>query len=202
MLIQIDSPSYAVQQREKSISLIEQDIRRTFAELSLFQEGMLYHDSLYRILQAFAMFRPDIGYVQGMSYLAGIVLLYVRDEYKSFMNFSNLMLKYPIMPFYTFNEEFVTKVLQLYKQLFQINLPDLCDHFEMEEIKPRQYVYKWVMTLFSTSLPLKIVSRVWDLYFLDGIFILYQTTIAILRLLRPKLLQEDMEGILHILQNV
>ena len=199
MLIQIDSPSYQVQAREKSISLIEQDIKRTFAELSLFQEGMKCHDSIKKILRAFAMYRPDIGYVQGMSYIVGIVLLYIQDEYKSFMNFSNLMLKYPIMPFYTFNEEFVTKVLQLFKQLFQINLPDLCDHFEMEEIKPRQYVYKWVMTLFSTTLPLRVVSHVWDLYFLDGIFILYQTSIAILRLLRPKLLQEDMEGIMQIL---
>ena len=58
------------------------------------------------------------------------------------------------------------------------------------------------MTLFSTTLPLRVVSHVWDLYFLDGIFILYQTSIAILRLLRPKLLQEDMEGIMQILQNV
>jgi hypothetical protein len=69
----------------------------------------------------------------------------------------------------------------------------------MEEIKPKQYVYKWIMTIFATSLPLRILSHVWDLYFLDGIFILYQTSIAILRLLRPKLLQQDMEGILHIL---
>lgn len=160
---------------------------------------MEHHDSLLRILQAFAMYRPDIGYVQGMSYLAGMMLLYSQDEYKGFLNFSNLMLKYPIMPFFTFNDEFVTKVLQLFKQLFQINLPDLCDHFEMEEIKPRQYVYKWIMTLFCMALPLKIVAHVWDLYFLDGIFILYQTSIAILRLLRPKLLAEDMEGILHIL---
>ena len=81
-------------------------------------------------------------------------------------------------------------------------MPDLCEHFEMEEIKPRQYVYKWIMTLFSTTLSIKVCSHVWDLYFLDGIFILYQASIAILRLLRPKLLQEDMEGILKILQNV
>jgi hypothetical protein len=98
------------------------------------------------------------------------------------------MLKYPMMPFYTFNEEFVTKALQLFKQVFQINLPDLCEHFEMEEIKPKQYVYKWIMTLFSTTLSVKVMSHVWDLYFLDGIFILYQTSIAILRLLRPILL--------------
>lgn len=202
MLIQIDSSSYQVLAREKSISLIEQDIRRTFGDLDLFQEGMKYHESIFRILRAFAMYRPDIGYVQGMSYIAGIVLLYIQDEYKSFMTFSNLMLKYPLMPFYTFNEEIVTKALQLFKQLFQINLPDLCDHFEMEEIKPRQYVYKWIMTLFTTILPLKIVSHVWDLYFLDGVFILYQASIAVLKLLRPKLLNEEMDGILLILRHV
>lgn len=83
--------------------------------MSLFQEGMKYHDSLFKILRAFAMYRPDIGYVQGMSYIAAIVLLYIQDEYKAFMNFSNLMLKYPIMPFYTFNEDFVAQVLQLFK---------------------------------------------------------------------------------------
>ena len=55
------------------------------------------------------------------------------------------------------------------------------------------------MTLFATILPLRLVSRIWDLYFLDGIFITYQTAIAILRILRPKLLIEDMEGIMNIL---
>ena len=202
MLIQIDSPSYQVLAREKSISLIEQDVGRTFNELELFQEGMKHHASIVKILRAFAMYRPDIGYVQGMSYLAAMVLMYLDDEYKSFATFSNLMLRCPLMPFYTFNDEFVTKALQLFKQVFQINLPDLCDHFEMEEIKPKQYVYKWIMTLFTTTLSLKVSSHVWDLYFLDGIFILYQASIAILRLLQPKLLQEDMEGILMILQNI
>ena len=57
------------------------------------------------------MYRPDIGYVQGMSYIAAIVLLYIQDEYKAFMNFANLMLKYPVMPFYTFNEDFVAQFL-------------------------------------------------------------------------------------------
>jgi hypothetical protein len=84
MLIQIDSPNYSVLAREKSISLIEQDINRTFGDLKLFQVGMKYNESINRLLKAFAMYRPDIGYVQGMSYLAALVLLYIQDEYNSF----------------------------------------------------------------------------------------------------------------------
>jgi hypothetical protein len=111
MMIQIDSPNHQVQAREKSLQLIEQDIKRTFPQLNLFQAGMPQHDNLHRLLRAFAMYRPDIGYVQGMSYIAAMVLLYLQDPNDSFVSFSNLMLKYPIMPFYTFNDEFVSKAL-------------------------------------------------------------------------------------------
>jgi len=34
------------------------------------------------------------------------------------------------------------------------------------------------MTLFTRALPLNLVARVWDFYFLDGIFVLYQTSIG------------------------
>jgi len=68
------------------------------------------------------------------------------------------------------------------------------------------------MTLFTRALNLSMVSRVWDLYFLDGIFVLYQTSIgiyfrnlnhiAILRTLQSVLLEQEFEGILMILKNV
>ncbi len=38
------------------------------------------------------------------------------------------------MPFYSFNDAQVKKILQLFKQVFQHNLPDLCEHLEMENI--------------------------------------------------------------------
>lgn len=34
------------------------------------------------------------------------------------------------------------------------------------------------MTLFTRAVSLSLVSRVWDFYFLDGIFVLYQTAIG------------------------
>ena len=80
------------------------------------------------------MYRPDIGYVQGMSYVAATFLLFMDNEYQSFVTFCNLMTKYPIMPFYSFNDVLVRKIMQLYKQVFAYNLPELCEHFELENI--------------------------------------------------------------------
>jgi hypothetical protein len=62
------------------------------------------------MLEAFTMHRPDIGYVQGMSYLAAILLLYM-DEHQAFVTFCNMITKFPIMPFYSFNDGQVKKIL-------------------------------------------------------------------------------------------
>ena len=41
---------------------------------------MKYHDSLFRILRAFAMYRPDIGYVQGMNLIGAFFLNCLRTQ--------------------------------------------------------------------------------------------------------------------------
>jgi hypothetical protein len=73
-----------------------------------FKPDGAYHDHLRRILEAFTIYRPDIGYVQGMSYIAANLLLYM-DERSAFITFSNLITKYPILPFFNFNEGQVRK---------------------------------------------------------------------------------------------
>jgi hypothetical protein len=78
--------------------------------LGFFKVGGVYYDQLQRILEAFTMYRPDIGYVQGMSYVAATLLLYM-DEHSAFVTFCNMITKYPIMPFYNFNDTQVKKAL-------------------------------------------------------------------------------------------
>ena len=55
------------------------------------------------------------------------------------------------------------------------------------------------MTLFTRAFDLRLVTRVWDFYFLDGIKVLFQTAIAILRMLEYKMLEGEMDEILPIL---
>ncbi len=53
-------------------------------------QGGPYHDSLYDILGAYACYRPDIGYVQGMSFLAAVLLLNM-DASDAFICLANLL---------------------------------------------------------------------------------------------------------------
>jgi hypothetical protein len=55
------------------------------------------------------------------------------------------------------------------------------------------------MTLFTRAFDLKLVTRIWDFYFLDGIFILFKTAIATLTLLENELIDREFDEILPIL---
>jgi len=58
------------------------------------------------------------------------------------------------------------------------------------------------MTLFTRAFDLKLVTRVWDFYFLEGIFVLFKTAIAILYMLEDQMIDGEMDEILPVLQHV
>lgn len=70
---------------------IKMDVSRTFPSLGLFQPGNPYHEPLHDLLAAYVAYQPLIGYVQGMSFLAAILLLVINDPYEAFVVFAHLM---------------------------------------------------------------------------------------------------------------
>uniref|UniRef100_A0A672RRU1 TBC1 domain family member 14 n=1 Tax=Sinocyclocheilus grahami TaxID=75366 RepID=A0A672RRU1_SINGR len=78
--------------REASLELIKLDISRTFPNLCIFQQGGPYHDVLHSILGAYTCYRPDVGYVQGMSFIAAVLILNM-DTAEAFIAFANLLNK-------------------------------------------------------------------------------------------------------------
>ena len=89
--------------KENSIKYIDLDIDRTFSYLGIFTPNSPLAEDLREILRAFVVSRPDIGYVQGLSYIAGNLLLNMT-KYQAFVALINLTLSYNIIPFFRFDE--------------------------------------------------------------------------------------------------
>ena len=67
-----------------------------------------------RLLQLFELYRPDIRYVQGMSYLAWIFLIRM-SPYQAFTCFCNLILSDTfVYSLYTFNEQNIKKIVAFF----------------------------------------------------------------------------------------
>lgn len=66
------------------------DIPRTFPHLAFFHNSGPWESKLRTVLAAFALYKPEVGYVQGMSYLAGVLLL-MMEEGDAFVALCNLV---------------------------------------------------------------------------------------------------------------
>ena len=131
---------------------------------------------------------PEVGYVQGQAFLAAMFLLNL-DLFDSFICFSNLLHRPYFQTFYRFNN--IEKYLKLFNQLLNYHLPRLSAHFIQMSIEPNCFALDWFFTIFSKSLPLDVVSRIWDLVFRDGDAFIFRTAIAILSLYEERLCQLD-----------
>ena len=144
------------------------DLERTFPALKFFQKGGPMYHSFVSVLECYVKMRPDVGYVQGMSYLVAMLLLYL-DEFDAFMCLGNMIQNGCLYGLYKMDsvDTVVSKFDRVLKELY----PHLSqwakrikDEYNMNIIQV--VIVDWFFTLFSRSLPLDIAARLWDNYFL------------------------------------
>lgn len=102
---------------EESFESIYKDLPRTFPYLSYFGISQPLYYELKEILEIFVCYRPDLGYVQGMSYIAGLLCIYcLNDNYMAFQCFCNLVLNKHLFGFLRLE----AKILDYYWTAFSI----------------------------------------------------------------------------------
>ncbi|XP_030578553.1 TBC1 domain family member 14 isoform X2 [Archocentrus centrarchus] len=176
--------------RESSLELIKLDISRTFPQLCIFQKGGPYHDVLHSILGAYTCYRPDVGYVQGMSFIAAVLILNL-DTADAFIAFANLLNKPCQMAFFRVDHSLMLTYFAAFEVFFEENLPKLFAHFKKNNLTPDIYLIDWIFTLYSKSLPLDLACRVWDVFCRDGEEFLFRTALGLLRLYQDVLTSMD-----------
>jgi hypothetical protein len=176
--------------KEKTIIIIELDIERTFPYLGLFKGDSPMAEDLREILRVFVISRPDIGYIQGLSFIAGILLLNM-DKFKAFISLMNLILNPIMLPFYKMNNELIQQRLKLFKQVFYFNLPELCEHSDELGMLPENYFLTWNMTLFTHDVNLELANRIWDVFMIEGVKAIYSASIVFLSHFEEKLMNMD-----------
>ncbi len=158
-------------------------------------------ENLREILRVFVVTRPDIGYVQGLSYIAGTLLLQM-DKFQTFICFMNIILSPNILSFYRLDEKNIKKRLDLFNDIFKCNLPNLYNHFEKNEILPEHYLLEWFMTLFTRSLHIAVAVRIWDIYMIEGTIALYKSAIVIFYYHEKEFLKMDFSEVLNQLKTL
>ncbi|XP_067388480.1 rab GTPase-activating protein 1-like isoform X2 [Emydura macquarii macquarii] len=177
-------------------SVITRDIHRTFPAHDYFKDtGGDGQESLYKICKAYSVYDEDIGYCQGQSFLAAVLLLHMPEE-QAFCVLAKIMYDYGLRDLYKNNfEDLHCKFYQLEK-LMQEQLPDLYSHFSDLNLEAHMYASQWFLTLFTAKFPLCMVFHIIDLLLCEGLNVIFHVALALLKTSKEDLLQADFEGAL------
>ncbi|KAG1700165.1 hypothetical protein DVH05_011974 [Phytophthora capsici] len=165
---------------------IELDIDRTFGHSGTTVCSKSGRDQLRRILRAYSLRNPTIGYCQGLNFIVAFLML-MADEENVFWLLSVFCEDlYP--GYYSPAMGDIQRDMRVLKQLIAEELPQL-DEFTSEVGLPLELLgSQWLLCLFTTTFPSETVFRIFDCIFTEGSSFVFPVIMAHLRRMESTLL--------------
>lgn len=198
--------SYELNDNDKES--IERDLHRTFPDNIHFKPDPISNNptshtlkeapllsSLRRVLQAFALYCPRIGYCQSLNFITGLLLLFLSEEKAFWM--LHIITTTHLPGTHELSLEGANVDLWVLMIALKESMPGIWAKVGLgndEEDKDAGIVHgarlppislcttSWFMSLFIGTLPIESVLRVWDVLFYEGSKTLFRTALAVFKL--------------------
>ncbi|NXC50973.1 EVI5 protein, partial [Penelope pileata] len=182
--------------------LIRRDIARTYPEHDFFKEkDSLGQEVLFNVMKAYSLVDREVGYCQGSAFIVGLLLMQMPEE-EAFCVFVKLMQDYRLRELFKPSMAELGLCMYQFECMIQEHLPELYVHFQSQSFHTSMYASSWFLTIFLTTFPLPIATRIFDIFMSEGLEIVFRVGLALLQTNQAELLQLDMEGMLQHFQKV
>ena len=180
------------------------DIGRTFPTHIFFQQR---HGpgqrSLFNILKAYSVYDRHVGYVQGMGFVAGLLLLYMSEE-DAFWTLVALLkgaVHEPLEGLYLPGLPLLQQYLFQFESLIADHFPNLSQQFENEGFQIGLHTSQWFITMFAYSMKFDYLLRIWDMIMFDGPRTVFRVGLAIVHYMKPLIQGEQFEVMAQLIRN-
>ncbi|XP_036912513.1 EVI5-like protein isoform X3 [Sturnira hondurensis] len=182
--------------------LIRRDIARTYPEHEFFKgQDSLGQEVLFNVMKAYSLVDREVGYCQGSAFIVGLLLMQMPEE-EAFCVFVRLMQEYRLRELFKPSMAELGLCIYQFEYMLQEQLPDLNTHFRSQSFHTSMYASSWFLTLFLTTFPLSVATRVFDIFMYEGLEIVFRVGLALLQVNQVELMQLDMEGMSQYFQRV
>ncbi|KAJ7035312.1 rab-GTPase-TBC domain-containing protein [Mycena alexandri] len=182
---------------------IEKDVGRTMPLNVFFGGDGAGVVKLRRVLTAYSRRNPAVGYCQGMNLVTSTLLLVHADEEEAFWALAAIVER--ILP-----EDFFAPSLLpsracplVLLDYVREHTPRLHAHLAELGVDLPAICFSWFLSLFTDCLPVETLFRVWDVFLVDGLDVLFRVALAILRDNEAELLRcESIPAVYVALENL
>ncbi|PIO22472.1 hypothetical protein AB205_0187190 [Aquarana catesbeiana] len=123
-------------------------------------------------------------------------------EEEAFCVFVKLMQDYRLRELFKPSMAELGLCMYQFECMIQEQLPELHVHFQAQSFHTSMYASSWFLTIFLTSFPLPVATRIFDIFMSEGLEIVFRAGLAVLQMNQAELMQLDMEGMLQHFQKV
>lgn len=175
------------------------DIGRTFPSHPMYSQqlgpGQL---SLFNVLKAYSLFDEEVGYCQGLSFIAGVLLMHTYVENEAYELLYSLMHEVGCRTMYLPDMKGMKLAIYKLTRLLYDHDLEVYTFFEKHEVSMMLVATPWFLTMFASTFPMKFVTRVFDIIFAEGMQGLYKVALCLLQEHKHKFMkQDDFEDIVN-----
>jgi len=187
----------------EALEAIEKDLNRTYPLHVQFQSES--GQALLRsVLSGYASFDTEVGYCQGMSFVAATFLMYLPDDealclLKWVMNNPQWSMRDMYKP----DMAAVGMRFYQYETILGRAARPVARHFKELHFEPSMYSTHWFATVFTYNFPFFLVLRIWDIFLLKGWPIVIGAAVAFWRMHMKQICRiPTMEGLFDELKRI
>ncbi|XP_056379980.1 small G protein signaling modulator 3 isoform X2 [Hyla sarda] len=170
---------------------IEKDLLRTMPSNACFSNlQSVGVPRLRRLLRGLAWLYPDIGYCQGTGMVAACLLLFLEEE-DAFWMMSAIVEDLVPASYFSTTLIGVQTDQRVLRHLIVQYLPQLDKLLQEHDIELSLITLHWFLTAFASVVHIKLLLRIWDVFFYQGSLVLFQTTLGMLKLKEEELIQSE-----------
>ena len=179
---------------------IAHDVASVYPEFNLFQRGLPMHNSIIDVLSAYAMYRNDIGYLEGLHLIAAVILLQISEPSSAFILMANCLNRPLPLACVTVDPSATSRTHNLAHQALSYKFPRVAQYLFNSPADPQhpgiglslpEVFDPMFRSLLSNGLELERLSRIWDCWVFEGDRTLVRAAVAVLGLLEAQICLTD-----------
>ncbi|KAM8959992.1 USP6 N-terminal-like protein isoform 2-T5 [Lycaon pictus] len=148
------------------IMQINLDVNRTFRSHTMFWDHYgVGQRALFHVLAAYSVYDTEVGYCQGMSKIAAILLTFLPEE-DAFWALAQLMTidRHAMHGFFIPGFQKLLRFQAHLERVLERAVPDLKKHMDEEQMSTGIYTPKWFPQCFLSRTPFSLTLKLWDVY--------------------------------------
>ena len=151
------------------ISIINNDMSRTFPEDPNFKEGNRYYHILFNLLTCYSNYNKNIGYAQGLNFLFGNAIYLFSSEEDIFLFVDGFINFLKLENFLGIdNQKNLPEEINHFSNILQKYIPNIINVFNKKFVKIEIFLTNWLLTIFSCSMKRRNLILCWCFMILFG----------------------------------